>query len=403
MVVIAVAAGAIYLSWYLAGSTSGQSIVNRSAGQAVSAPAVIPPTTEPVVATFPTSTSPDENTGSGTSLDTQAHDAVSPQATGPALSPQAESSGLALEAYDDDLTSYSGQAVTPLLKSSNRQAIDQRQVGLYEYRSGREPLARFIAHDGMLVTCASALAGRRDLTVWDLDGWVAASVVAVDSISDIAVLEPESWSEQFDVMARTIEPGSNTLVRKQTVAVRETTDLAGMDGSGDDIDNGTVIGVAERVVHKGSHALYDAALTTIDFRPTLAGGRLLDDRNRTVGMIVNGTSYTVTAIPVDSVLAIARSLRATGEPSPSWIGLETMTDDNGAARVVSVDPDGPAADVVTPGDIIETWNGQPVFDADHLVHHVRQTPASSPIEIGLRHRGRPLQATVVPAPTAVSD
>ncbi len=399
--VIAVAAGALYLSWYLAGSTSSRSVFSQTANQAVSATSAnvttatvsVPTTTDasPSNSTASDETAPASNTGAFE---------ASPPDTG---SPKTVPSTLALGPLDNgDLTSYSGESVGPLLESLNRQANEQRQAGLYKHRTGREPLARFIAHNGMLLTSASALAGRSQLSLWDTNDWLACDVTAIDPVSDVAVLEPEIWSEQLDAMARTIDPDPPPVVLNQTVMIRPTTQTdAGTEGT--NVDTGAVVGLEERVEHWGGHAVYDGARTTIEFRPSLAGGRLLDNRGRTMGMIINGSSWSLAAMPIDSALDIADLLMANDEPDTGRLGLETITHAGGAARVTWVDPDGPSAGLLDRGDIIETWDGEPVVDADHLVHLVRRTPADRPVEIGVRRRGRTGTTRLIPAPTVVND
>jgi S1-C subfamily serine protease len=395
-----VTAGALYLSWYLAGSTSSRSVFSQTANQAVSATSanvttatVAVPTTADV---SPSNSGASDVTAPASNTEASQESEESPPDNG---SPKTVPSTLALGPLDDgDLTSYSG----PLLESLNREANEQRQAGLYKHRTGREPLARFIAHDGMLLTSASALAGRSQLSLWDTNDWLACDVTAIDPVSDIAILEPELWSDQLDAMARTIDPDLSPVELNQKVMIRPTTQTdAGTDGTDDDI--GAVVVVEERVEHRGGHAVYDGARTTIEFRSSLAGGRLLDDRDRTVGMIINGSSWSLAAMPIDSALGIADSLLANDEPHTGRLGLETITHAGGAARVTWVDPDGPSAELLDRGDIIETWDGEPVLDADHLVHLVRRTPADRPVEIGVRHRGRTGTTMLIPAPTAVND
>ncbi len=399
--VIAVAAGALYLSWYLAGSTSSRSVFSQTANQAVSVTSANVTTSTVAVPT--TMDASPSNSGASDETAAASNTEASEESPPDNGSPKTVPSTLALGPLDDgDLTSYSGESVGPLLESLNQEANEQRQAGLYKHRTGREPLARFIAHDGMLLTSASALAGQSKLSLWDKNDWLACDVTAIDPVSDIAVLEPELWSDQLDAMARTIDPDLSPLELNQKVMIKPTTQTdAGTDGT--DVDAGAVVGLEERVEHRGGHAVYDGARTTIEFRSSLAGGRLLDDRNRTVGMIINGSSWSLAAMPIDSALGIAKALVSNDEPHTGRLGLETITHAGGAARVTWVDPDGPSAELLDRGDIIETWDGEPVLDADHLVHLVRRTPADRPVEIGVRHRGRPGTTMLIPAPTAIND
>jgi S1-C subfamily serine protease len=396
-----VAAGALYLSWYLAGSTSSRSVFSQTANQAVSATSANVTTATAAVPT--TADASPSNSGPSDDRAPAANTEASEDSPQDTESPKTVPSTHALGPLDDgNLTSYSGESVGPLLESANREANQQRQAGLYQHRTGREPLARFIAHDGMVLTSASALAGRSRLSLWDTNDWQACEVTAIDPVSDIAVLEPERWSEQLDALARTIDPDLSPVERNQKVMIRPTTRTdAGTDGA--DVDTGAVVGLEERVEHRGGHAVYDGARTTIEFRSSLAGGRLVDDRGRTVGMIINGSSWSLTVMPIDSALGIADSLLANDEPHTGRLGVETITHARGAARVTWVDPDGPSAELLDRGDIIETWDGEPVLDADHLVHLVRRTPADRPVEIGVRHRGRTGTTILVPAQTAVND
>lgn len=397
---VAVTVGALYLGWSLTGiANSGSSSIASPTGSALAT----------TVRASSSATAEPSTTGDSTGDDGTV-DQGAGEADGATVGP-APTITLGIQGDDgdssassgfvaDEVLPYSGAMVPalPKLKEWNAEAGELRQVGVYLHRTGENPVARFIAYDRMIITSLSAIGSRTQLSLWDMDAWRTVTVRAIDPQTDIAVLEVDEWSPALADLAASVTGHTWPLRPRQTVSTRAVTKANSGEGGPADTTtveetSGIVLDLDARVIHQGGHALYDVASTTLDFNPYMAGGRLFDRNGRTVAMIVNADSCCISALPIETVLATADLLWTTNSADQTWIGLAATSRDAGV-MVVGVDPDGPSADLVSYGDILETWNGEPIVDTDHLTHLLRETSVGDAVVLGVARRGRPLEFDV---------
>lgn len=146
--------------------------------------------------------------------------------------------------------------------------------------------------------------------------------------------------------------------------------------------------------------------TDASINPGNSGGPLFDTHGKVIG--INTAIYSSTgtnagigfAIPIDLAKDIMDQLREHGRVIRGWLGVEIqqvtpdLAQSFGLAKaegalVASVVEDGPAAKAgVKRGDVILTFNGQPVPDEHHLPEMVAQTPINKTVPLEVIRDGK---------------
>ena len=116
---------------------------------------------------------------------------------------------------------------------------------------------------------------------------------------------------------------------------------------------------------------------------------------RLAGMLTSSEGEP-TLVPAEAVMSSVDRLIRAGSPPAGDIGvltqpvdaaLATATGAASGAAVVAVDPDGPAAQIFMPGDVITAVNGQPVRSADALGVRVARTAPGGALMLTFRRDG----------------
>jgi Zn-dependent protease len=81
------------------------------------------------------------------------------------------------------------------------------------------------------------------------------------------------------------------------------------------------------------------------------------------------------------------------------VPLEVIT----AVVVLEVDPSGPSAGRLAPGDVVLAVDGEPLTSGAALAERVRSSPAGLPIVLRIQHAGAERDQPVTPEPAAVGD
>ncbi|HEX6010213.1 MAG TPA: S1C family serine protease [Geminicoccaceae bacterium] len=130
------------------------------------------------------------------------------------------------------------------------------------------------------------------------------------------------------------------------------------------------------------------------------GGIVLDATGQALGMAVFGPRRRVLAIPAPTVERVAAQLAVHGRVARGYLGLglqPVRLDGSGeeAAMVMSVDPQGPGARAgLQQGDVIATWDGQPVGGVRKLLRELGPDSVGRTVELGLRRAGQPASASL---------
>jgi S1-C subfamily serine protease len=128
------------------------------------------------------------------------------------------------------------------------------------------------------------------------------------------------------------------------------------------------------------------------------GGLALEAGGQAFGMAVFGPRQRVLVIPSATIERVAAKLECHGRIARGYLGLGlqqvAVQDGDGMGLIVtSVDPKGPAAAAdVRQGDILVTWNGEPVRSVHSLLRALGHDSVGRTILLGLRRSGEPAEA-----------
>lgn len=268
--------------------------------------------------------------------------------------------------------------------------------------------------DGYVVTNNHVVEGAEQLEVMLAEGGSApAEVVGTDPLTDLAVLKIDRnglpaitvRSDLPPVGARAVAIGSpfglNASVTAGVVsALNRNLEIPLGDG-----------------VQAGVISIPEVIQTDAAINPGNSGGALVDGRGRLIGIntaIANpaqipgappGNVGIGFAVSSPTVVKIADTLIADGEVHHARLGITGGDVSAGAIRqfnlsvnqgavVAKVDPDGPAAGVLQPGDVIVTIGDQPVEGFDDLVVQVRQHKPGETIQLTIVRGGAKRQVEV---------
>ncbi|MGH9056764.1 MAG: S1C family serine protease [Acidimicrobiales bacterium] len=154
------------------------------------------------------------------------------------------------------------------------------------------------------------------------------------------------------------------------------------------------------------------ALSSPDIPDTTAGGPLVDQQGRVVGITLgidptdsNDQQYSF-AVPVDVAEHVASQMLASRSVTHPWLGVTDAVDLasqvasemglTGGAKVGAVSPYSPASRLgIKPSDIITSFDGHPVTSSGSLVELLGQSVPGQSIAISYLDQGKPKSATVV--------
>ena len=212
----------------------------------------------------------------------------------------------------------------------------------------REGSGMFVTNDGHIATSAGLIESAEYVLAWTDDGqrWKA-HLIASDPVSDVAVIQIESngWP---------------------AVSL----------GNGDDLRDGQyalALNHDENTISVGEITSVSSPLLVINQAAAVPGSAIVDDTGAVIAMITgDGTnSHGTRAWMLEQV---AVDLIASGDTSHNWLGL-VVSDEPGANIVVvdHVTNDSPAAQAgVRVGDLIDSFDGNPIVDAASLHHQVQR-------------------------------
>jgi serine protease Do len=154
------------------------------------------------------------------------------------------------------------------------------------------------------------------------------------------------------------------------------------------------------------------AVSGADLPASAAGGPLVDQNGRVIGVTVNispteNTDQGFTfAVPIDVAEHVTAALLSHAHVTHPWLGVSNLADLSssvaqqyglqGGAQVLSVTPNTPAARLgLGPNDIITSVNGQSVTSTGTLTHILTGCQPGRPVGITFIHQGRSLQGSLM--------
>jgi S1-C subfamily serine protease len=141
-------------------------------------------------------------------------------------------------------------------------------------------------------------------------------------------------------------------------------------------------------------------------RPFLQGAPVFGANARVFGMVVFGPRRSVLAIPSATIERIAAKLESSGRIENGYLGLGLQPVRLDAAAeaggtdaksrgliVVSLDPNGPGrAAGMHIGDVVLTWDGEPVRGLRHILRRLGPDSVGQTIDLSLLRAGAPASA-----------
>jgi putative serine protease PepD len=154
------------------------------------------------------------------------------------------------------------------------------------------------------------------------------------------------------------------------------------------------------------------AISGADLPPAAAGGPLVDQNGRVIGVTVNvepteNTDQGFTfAVPIDVAEHVTSQLLSKASLTHPWVGLPNMADLSssvaqgfglqGGAQIISVSPGSPAARLgLNANDIVTSFNNQSVTSTGTLTHILAGCQPGRPVPITYVHQGRSMQGSVM--------
>jgi S1-C subfamily serine protease len=254
--------------------------------------------------------------------------------------------------------------------------------GIVSVRSHRSRSSGFVWRPGLIVTADEALSEEGELAV-TLPGGdvVAAQLAGRDSTTDVALLRVDRADlqpillEALPVAAGALAMAVGAEDGTPTVAVGVVSRAAGPWRS---MRGGEIEARVE---------------LDLRLRRSAEGGLALDAAGQAIGMAVFGPRRRVLVIPSTTIERVAAKLESHGRIARGYLGLglQPVAIEGGVesgAMVMSVDPQGPgAAAGIHQGDIIVTWNSEPIRHVHSLLRALGPDSVGQTVTLGLRRAG----------------
>jgi S1-C subfamily serine protease len=251
-----------------------------------------------------------------------------------------------------------------------------------------------VSADGVIVTNAHVVAGADSIEVTFSDGTTEdATVLGADPTHDLAVLDVDAT----DLPTATLGDSDALSVGDDVVAIGNALALTG----GPTVTTGIVSALDRTIVTQdaaggGGNRLQHLIQTDAAINPGNSGGPLVDSQGRVVGIntaVAGGAENIGFAIPASEAEPVIEELRQGRVPSSARLGIEVtdvtpdVADQLGVdvqeGAVVGAVADGSAAaDAgIRAGDVIVSFDGDPVATADDLVTAVRSHEPGDEVDV----------------------
>jgi S1-C subfamily serine protease len=257
--------------------------------------------------------------------------------------------------------------------------------GIVSVHSHRSRSSGFVWRPGLIVTADEALSEEGEFAITLPSGdVVAAQLAGRDSTTDVALLRVD----RADLQPVLLE------------ALPVTAGALAMAVGAEDGTPTVAVGVVARAAGpwRSLRGGEIEARIELDLRlPRSAeGGLTLNAVGQAIGMAVFGPRRRVLVIPSATIERIAAKLENYGRIARGYIGLGlqpvAIAGGESGAMVMSVDPQGPgAAAGVYQGDIIVTWNSEPIRHVHSLLRALGPDSVGQTITLGLRRAGETRQ------------
>ncbi len=262
-----------------------------------------------------------------------------------------------------------------------------------------------ITRDGYALTNHHVVEGATHISVFvgDDRSELDASLVGSDEKTDVALIK--ITSERTDWPVIPLADSDNVRVGDYVVAI----------GSPFGLEQSVSLGIVSArgrrdIAPSGRQGLYDFLQTDASINPGNSGGPLLDIYGSVVGInsAVNAAGSGIGfAIPINMVKRMLPSLQKNGRYERSWIGVSIQPVDQDVAPglgltstrgalVREVVSGGPAEKAgVLPGDVIVSFDGHPVREANELPLLAGDAGVDTAVTLALVRDKKPLSLPLI--------
>ena len=258
--------------------------------------------------------------------------------------------------------------------------------GIVSVRSHRSRSSGFVWRPGLIVTADEALSEEGEFAIALPSGdIVAAQLAGRDSTTDVAMLRVD----RADLQPVLLE------------ALPVTAGALAMAVGAEDGTPAIAVGVVSRAAGPWRSLRGGEIEARIELdlrlRRSAEGGLTLNAVGQAIGMAVFGPRRRVLVIPSATIERVAAKLENYGRIARGYIGLGLQPvaiegGDESGVMVMSVDPQGPgAAAGLFQGDIIVTWNSEPIQHVHSLLRALGPDSVGQTVTLGLRRTGETKQ------------
>lgn len=248
---------------------------------------------------------------------------------------------------------------------------------------------------GLIVTNHHVIANAQQITVTLSDNTaLQAQVIGRDAVTDLALLKVEP---KAPLPAASWGDSSKTRVGDWVLTIGNPFGLGGSVTAG-------IISAIARDIHSSPYD--DYLQTDASINRGNSGGPMFNIAGEVVG--INTVIYAPSggsigigfALPSTLARPIIEQLKATGKVERGWIGtrIQPMNDDlaesvglekSRGAMISGIDPGSPAAQAkLQPGDVILSYDGQPIERSRQLPRLVAATPPNKQVKLTVWRDGR---------------
>jgi S1-C subfamily serine protease len=254
--------------------------------------------------------------------------------------------------------------------------------GIVSVHSHRSRSSGFVWRPGLIVTADEALSEEGEFAVTLPGGdTVAAQLAGRDPTTDVALLRVDHAN---------LQP---VLLEASPVAAGALAMAVGAEDGAPTVAVGVVSRAAGSWRSLRGGEIEARIEVDLRLRRSAEGGLTLNAVGQAIGMPIFGPRRRVLVIPSATIERVAAKLEHFGRIARGYIGLglQPVAIEGGAesgAMVMSVDPQGPgAAAGVYQGDIIVTWNSEPVRHVHSLLRALGPDSVGKTVTLGLRRAG----------------
>jgi S1-C subfamily serine protease len=267
------------------------------------------------------------------------------------------------------------------LSAAFERLVGSAAPSIVAIKSAHSRSSGFFWRPGLIVTAEEALPEEGDFTVTVPSGEsLAARLVGRDHTTDIALLRVDrSDLRPIPLETKPMPVGALALA----VGAEDGAPTAAM-------------GVVSRSIGpwwslRGGEINARIELD-LRMRQSAEGGLAIDATGRAIGMTVFGPRRRVLVIPSATIERVAARLGKHGHIPRGYLGLgfQLVAIEGGerGVMVMNLEPQGPGAKAgVHQGDIIVTWNGEPIRHVRSLLRALGPDSVGQTVTLGLRRGG----------------